>query len=325
MTQKTSENPALHISTYSGWYRFEQRSNDWVETEKALTFWKASYLQVDPNDPRHVYVATEHSGLFVTHDGGAKWERAKPNVPRLTTNALLALPGTILAGTWPAALYAANNGSGWRELEGVRLGASGNSFPPSPELAARVRFLAADHETPRRLFAAIEVGGILVSDDDGVNWKHVNAGLDDTDPHQILASKKHKGVVVAACGEGIYRSTDRGDHWQKITPAGPRDFGSALAEDDSGAIYLAIALGRPNTWLRDARADAALFVSKDGGVGWQAAVEGVRGGMMALCPGVGGDGVFASTSEGEVLQVKGGGARKIISGLPSITALALGA
>lgn len=320
-----NENAALHISTYSGWYRYEQIDGDWVETGKALTFWKATYMQVDPNDARHVYVATEHSGLFVTHDGGAKWERAKPNVPRLTTNALLALPGSILAGTWPAALYRATNGSGWSELEGVRLGASGNSFPPSPELSARVRFLAADHESPRRLFAAIEVGGILVSDDDGAHWTHVNAGLDDTDPHQIVASKKHKGVVVAACGEGIYRSLDRGDHWQKITPAGPRDFGSAVAEDDNGSIYLAIALGRPNTWLRDERADAALFVSNDGGVSWQVAVEGVRGGMMALCPGVGGDGVFASTSEGEVLHVKGGEARKIISGLPSITALALGA
>jgi hypothetical protein len=46
---------------------------------------------------------------------------------------------------------------------------------------------------------------------------------------------------------------------------------------------------------------------------------------MAMCPGIGGEGVFASTSEGDVLQVNQAGARKIISGLPSITALALGA
>ena len=315
---------ALHIATYSGWYRFDQRDGGWVESEKALTFWKLTSLQVDPNDPRHVYVATEHSGLFVTSDGGAKWQRSKPNVPRLTTNALLALPGTVLAGTWPAALYRAENGSGWRELEGVRLGAKGGSFPPSPELEARVRFLAADHETPRRLFAAIEVGGILASDDEGEHWKHVRDGLDDTDPHQIVASKKYKGVVITACGEGIYRSTDRGDHWQKITPTGPRDFGSAVAEDESGAIYLAIALGRPNTWLREERANAALFVSTDGGVHWDTAIEGVRGGIMAICPGIGGDGVFASTSEGDVLQVNSRGVRKIISGLPSITALAVG-
>jgi photosystem II stability/assembly factor-like uncharacterized protein len=325
MSPVQGSNPALHIATYSGWYRFEQRDGQWDKTHKALTFWKLTSLQVDPADAGHVYVATEHSGLFVTHDGGAQWQRAKPNVPRLTTNALLALPGTILAGTWPAALYRAHNGSGWQELDGVRLGATGGSFPPSPELSARVRYLAANTAIPRRLFAAIEVGGLLVSDDDGARWTQVTGGLDDADVHQILASSVHPGVVLAVCGEGIYRSADRGDHWQKITPTGARTFGSSVTEDANGVLYFAIARDRPNTWLRQERADASLYVSKDGGVQWEPALEGIDGGIMAMCPGLSGKGVFASTSEGDVLSVDSSGARKIISGLPAITAIALGA
>jgi hypothetical protein len=86
-----------------------------------------------------------------------------------------------------------------------------------------------------------------------------------------------------------------------------------------------MALGRPSTWLRKERADAALFASKDGGAHWDIAVAGLRGGIMAMCPGVGGQGVFASTSEGDVVQVDASGCRPIISGLPSITAIALGA
>jgi photosystem II stability/assembly factor-like uncharacterized protein len=325
MTRTDVTADALHIATYSGWYRFEEIDGQWKETDKALTFWKMTSLQVDPVDPSHVYIATEHSGLFVSEDGGAAWKRAKPNVPRLTTNALLALPGTILAGTWPAALYRASNGSGWRELEGVRLGATGGSFPPSPELSARVRFLAADGNSPRRLFTAIEVGGMLVSDDDGESWSQISAGLDDPDVHQILPSAKNKGLVLAACGEGIYRSEDRGERWEKATPAGPRTFGSSVTEDSSGTIYLGIALGRPNTWLRNERANAALYVSKNGGVTWDLAVEGLRGGIMAMCPAAGHEGVFASTSEGDVLHVDSSGVRKVISRLPSVTALALGA
>jgi hypothetical protein len=326
MTRTDGKADALHIATYSGWYRFEEKKDQqWTETDKALTFWKMSSLQVDPVDPRHVYIATEHSGLFVTHNGGTDWQRAKPNVPRLTTNALLALPGTILAGTWPAALYRASNGSGWRELEGVRLASTGGSFPPSPELSARVRFLAADTASPPRLFAAIEVGGMLVSDDGGERWSQVSAGLADPDVHQILPSAQRKGLVIAACGEGIYRSEDRGEHWENITPAGARTFGSSVTEDRSGTIYLGIALGRPNTWLRNERANAALYVSKNGGVNWDIAVEGLRGGVMAMCPGIGGEGVFASTSEGDVLKVDSSGSRTIVTRLPSITALALGA
>jgi photosystem II stability/assembly factor-like uncharacterized protein len=324
MMETGSEAKALHIATYSGWYRFEQRDEQWTQVDKALTFWKMTALQVDPSDPRHIYVATEHSGLFVTQNGGAEWQRAKPNVPRLTTTSLRALSGILLAGTVPAALYCTTSGGGWQELEGVRLGANGSSFPPSPELGARTRFLAADNETPRRLYAAIEVGGLLVSDDDGRQWRAAVAGLDDPDVHQILPSARHKGVVVAACGEGTYRSQDRGNRWEKITPQGNRTFGSAVTEDDSGAIYLGMALGRPNTWLRKERADAALFVSQDRGAHWDVAVEGLSGGIMAMCRAMDGRGVFVSTSEGDVLSVDSTGARKIISGLPSITAIAVG-
>jgi photosystem II stability/assembly factor-like uncharacterized protein len=322
MPSKTS---ALHIATYSGWYRFERRGESWERTHKALAFWKLTSLQVDPNHAAHIYAATEHSGLFVSHDGGAQWQRAKPNVPRLTTNALIALPGTILAGTWPAALYRARNGSGWQELAGVRLGATGGRFPPSPELSARVRYLAADNETPRRLFAAIEVGGLLVSDDDGESWVQVTGGLEDPDVHQVMPSAHYKGIVIAACGEGIYRSADRGARWRKITPPGERTFGSAATEDERGTLYFAVALDRPNTWLRNERANAALYGSTDGGVEWCAVVEGVDGGIMAMCPAADDMGIFASTSEGDVYAVDGSGARKIISGLPAITAISVGA
>src|SRR5262249_49354875 len=189
----------------------EQRNGQWTQVEKALTFWKLTALQIDPRDPRHIFAATEHSGLFISDNGGADWKRAKPNVPRLTTVSLLALPGAVLAGTVPAALYRAPSGGGWQELAGVREGASGGSFPPSPELGARTRFIAADHEKPRRLYAAIEVGGMLVSDDAGQRWTPAIDGLDDPDVHQILPSKKTKGPVVAACGARAYRSTAHGD------------------------------------------------------------------------------------------------------------------
>ncbi len=88
---------------------------------------------------------------------------------------------------------------------------------------------------------------------------------------------------------------------KKLRLSGARDFGSSVTEDGTGAIYLGLALGRPNTWLRKQRADAAIFVSKDGGAHWDSATAALSGGVMAMCPAVGGEGVFASTSEGDVL------------------------
>ncbi len=133
-----------------------------------------------------------------------------------------------------------------------------------------------------RLFAGIEVAGILVSDDDGQSWQAANDGLTDPDIHQILPSKKVPGLVVTACGEGVSRSTDRGNHWKKVTPPGDRTYGNALAEDDKGNIYLGITQDRPRTWTRAGRAKTAIFKSPDG-ANWELLTEKMSGGVMDVC------------------------------------------
>lgn len=314
---------ALHLATHSGWYRFERRGEDWLQVDRALTFWQMSCIQVDPEDRRRVYIGTEHSGMFVSADGGKEWIRANPNVPCLTLSSMLALPGKLLVGTMPAALYCKTSDTGWQELKGVRQGAACGVFPPNPDFPARTRVLAREANHGGRLFAGIEVAGILVSDDDGQSWQAVNEGLTDPDIHQILPSKKIPGLVVTACGEGVSRSTDGGSHWEKATPGGNRTYGNALAEDEQGNIYLGITQDRPRTWTRSGRANTAIFKSRDG-ANWELLTENMSGGVMDLCRAPNGDGVYAATTDGEVVTVTSSGeTRKIIDGLPCITAMAL--
>jgi photosystem II stability/assembly factor-like uncharacterized protein len=320
-----TENQALHLATHSGWYRFERRGEDWIQVDRALTFWQMSCIQVDPDNARHLYIGTEHSGMFVTNDGGRDWIRAHPNVPCLTMSSMLALSGKLLVGTMPAALYYKSNGADWQEIKGVRQGAVGGVFPPNPDFPARTRVLAKETNGAGRLFAGIEVGGILTSDDDGTSWQAANEGLTDPDIHQILPSNKVPGLVVTACGEGVSRSTDRGSHWQKATPAGNRTYGNALAEDDEGNIFLGITQDRPRTWTRAGRAKTAIFKSKDG-ADWELLTENMFGGVMDLCAAPDGNGVFAATADGEVVSVTAAGETKtIVNGLPCITAIAFGA
>ena len=316
-------NKTLHIATRSGWYRFEQRDGQWVETEKALTFFSVSCLQVDPADSRRVIAGTENFGLFISDDGGDSWRRPEANVPALSTWAMLALPGKLLVGTRPAALFGSDASGAWSEFADVRLGGMGGSFPPNPDEAPRTRYLAADPNSGNRLYTAIEVGGMLVSDDGGERWHAANDGLTDLDVHQVQPSAKHDGVVVLACGEANFRSDDRGAQWREIPPASHRTYGTAVTEDGAGTLYLGVADGRPRTWIRPARADAAVFASSDGGKHWDLAASGLRGAVMDLIPRISGEGALVGTSEGEVMTVDGSGCQTIIRGLPAINGMVL--
>jgi photosystem II stability/assembly factor-like uncharacterized protein len=319
-----SAKKALHLATHSGWYRFEGEGERWLPVDRALTYWSITCLAVDPADPRLVYAGTEHSGLFVSDDGGADWKRVDPNVPRLMISSLLSLPGTVLVGTVPAALYRKSH-DGWEEMRELRRGSTGSVFPPNPDLGARTRYLAADPVVSTRLYAGIEVGGLLVSDDAGLSWGSANEGLSDPDVHQVFACGRTPNLVLAACGEGVFRSLDRAAHWEEITPPGGRTYGTAVAEDSRRAVYVGIARGRPNTWLGSERADAAVLRSQDGGIHWEVAVEGLRGGVMDLCANPDGEGIFAATSEGELLLVNSSGHRVLATGLPCVNAVAAGA
>ncbi len=316
---------ALHLATHSGWYRFEREGENWARVDRALTFWQMSCIQVDPDDPKRVYIGTEHSGMFVTDNGGKEWTRANPNVPCLTMSSMLALRGKLLVGTMPAALYVKTGSAAWQELKGVRKGAVGGTFPPNPDFPARTRVLTKENKPGGRLFAGIEVAGVLLSDDDGETWLPANDGLTDPDMHQILPASKRDGLVVAACGEGVSRSTDRGSHWEKVTPAGTRTYGNALAEDGDGNIYLGITQDRPRTWTRAGRAKSAIFKSADG-ANWKLLTERMTGGVMEMCAAPDGNGVFVATADGEVVGVdQSGNTKTLVDGLPCITAIALGA
>ncbi len=320
----TQDERALHLATQSGWYRFERKRDNWVPVQRALTYWSATSLAVDPLEPQWIYVGTERSGLFVSENGGISWKRASPNVPQLMIASLLALPGEVLlVGTVPAALYRLRRGEHWEELEDVRHKASGGNFPPNPALGARTRHLAIEAANGR-LYAGIEVGGLLISNDAGATWEAGNDGLTDPDLHQLLPCARTANLVLAACGEGVFRSLDRGVHWEEVTPSGARIYATSLTEDQNGMIYLGVACGRPNTWLRPERADAAIFRSPNGGKNWEPVIEGLKGGVMDFCAFPDRSAILAGTSEGELLAIDKSGCRVIAAGLPCIHGLAWG-
>jgi len=314
---------ALHVATFSGWYRFEQDGKEFKQTKRDLTYWTLTCMSVDPDNPQKIYAGSEHSGLFYTENAGARWKRAEPNTPRMMLFSALALNGGVMVGTIPSAVYRSMNG-GWEELEGVRLNSANANFPPSPELQSRARYLAYDPVAPARLYAGIEVGGMLISDDRGYSWKPANEGLTDMDVHEVIASEANPGMVYAACGEASFRSCDRAGRWKEVGPKS-HDYGTSVAEDNKGDVYLGCAKGRPNLWIREEGAIAAIFRSRDKGATWEKIVDNLKGGVMHLCPAPNGNGMVAGTSDGSLLLIDDSGVREVVNGLPFVTSVELAA
>ncbi len=318
----TNGKKALHAATFSGWYRFEQEGKIFRQTKRDLTYWTLTCMSVDPDHPQKIYAGSEHSGLFFTENAGKNWQRAQPNTPRMMLFSALALNGSVMVGTIPSAVYRSKNG-GWEELEDVRRNSANANFPPSPELQSRARYLAYDPLAPARLYAGIEVGGMLVSDDSGHSWRPANDGLTDLDVHEVIASAANPGMVYAACGEASFRSLDRAAHWENNSTR-THDYGISVAEDTNGVVYFGAAKGRPNLWIREEGACGAIFRSADKGATWEKIIDNLKGGVMHMCPAPDGHGMVAGTSDGSLLLIDDDGVREVASGLPFVTSVELG-
>jgi hypothetical protein len=53
-TMNKANSQALHVATLSGWHRFEKTSNEWRQTQHALSYLSLTSLSVDPENPRLV-------------------------------------------------------------------------------------------------------------------------------------------------------------------------------------------------------------------------------------------------------------------------------
>lgn len=211
-----------------------------------------------------VFAATR-SGLFRSRDSGRTWRNL--DVPRREVYSVLVSPDAerLYAGTHPAHLYvSANDGTTWDEVESIQdVPSRATWHTPRHRNEAHIRSLSAHPDSPERVIAGVEVGGVLVSDDCGESWDERRAGLqteraDDLqyDVHHVLALSGDEMIV--ACGGGLYRTRNAGDAWTRLDDHGHPYFREAFSHH--GRLYVAATRG---PWASEM--DATMFESPDRG------------------------------------------------------------
>jgi photosystem II stability/assembly factor-like uncharacterized protein len=237
-----------------------------------------------PADPDIIYVGTQ-DGPYRSRDGGASWERGRFPAG-LQVWSLSVHPSTthvIYAGTSPVGVWRSEDGGAtWSELPNVK-----QPDRITMSFACRVMRLGIVPGSPDRIYAALEVGGVMRSLDGGQHWEdcadelvklserpHLKSKIQSDseaegmlDAHALAVTDAAPGSLFLAVRMGLFRSDDGGRTWRdlevgryspltygrdiRVSPHDARTLYAALspaARSQDGSLYRSTDLGR--TWSR---------------------------------------------------------------------------
>jgi photosystem II stability/assembly factor-like uncharacterized protein len=235
-----------------------------------------------PSNPAVYYAATTDGRVFCSSDSARTWEPVGA-IPGFEELSCLAVdprdPNCLWAGMEPSALFRSEDGGRtWREDPAIRRMSEANGWSvPWSDAKGHVRALSIDPNDPRRLCLAIEVGGVVRTEDGGATWENVHGGIHD-DVHTVAVNPRNGAVVYAATRHGFGRSDDHGRSWQRIDGFEGQGYARPLAVNPErpDQIFTAAATVGPGGFHRPGvGAECGIFRSDDGGRTWTHLTNGL--------------------------------------------------
>ncbi len=203
-----------------------------------------------------VFAGTDGAGLLVTRSSGDVWEESSFGLDDDTVLALATAPDwsereVLFAATLSGVYISRNGGRAWRETELL------TDEDPVDVLAVSPAF--DDDET---IYAGTEGGVLWVSNDGGRQWDVLVERLGDGPINCLWLARdfRESGAMLAAVGNAIYCSTDRGESW-------------ARAIELPGVV---LALAGDNETVLAGLHNAGIYRSGDSGQTWAPSAEGIN-------------------------------------------------
>lgn len=305
-------------------------------------------------DDQMIACALAEQGITVSRDGGRSWVASGPLPQGIVSLACDPnRPGRMIAGGQPASVWESKDyGQSWDLLvDAADLpGTSGWEIPirdpnqkeisQSEGSGAAAWNVLFDPYRPDRIIVGVEVGGLMISDDNGVSWSVSMVG-DTPDPHVICLHPADDSVALISTGfsrftpergvfrysqtGGVYRSEDGFETFVSIWPSDPEPQYTRAMVWDKRAPYPATVCVR-SSYVQASNPDgerrAVVKQSRDTGLTWHTLGEGEYAqfseeySAIVADPACVGD-VYVATEKGRVFHVsQATGAFRQITTLP---------
>jgi len=250
-----------------GAYKSTDGGKNWtriLETEHATMA-----VEVDPQNPNLLYVATGAQGIFVSSDGGKTWKQENEGLPSLGTAAVIAKDGYVYAGVGGSGVYAGvvneDYSITWDE-----------SRSNKPKAYVSKIQIEIDPKDSNRIYASAYPGGMFRSDDKGKTWYERNT----SQPSIIVEDPVTQGYYSFAIDPN-----QPADIWQGV-------YGKGMFRSHEYMNVSMFANGNKNEMLmkhitavvidpRDSKTvyvgtQEGVFVTKDDGKSWKAMNDGLE-------------------------------------------------
>jgi photosystem II stability/assembly factor-like uncharacterized protein len=287
----------LYVATNDAVYKSRDGGASW-EKFPSFSARRVTTVAIDPQLPATVYAGTMGDAVYKSPDGGQHWLPHNVGLKEHVSfvNQFVfhpVLSEKIYAATTVGAFYTRDAGREWEErMNGMK------------EVHI-VTAIAINPKDPSVLYGGT-TGGVYRSEDGAMTWKKINNGLI---PETELMASMALGVnaieidhvtpniVYAGTTKGLYRTTNKGEAWERIGQSITEPFISSIVlhPGDSSVIFI----GGPG----------GVWKSADGGNTWEAKNEGlaslnIRALAMepkklgSLYAGTNGSGLYRSTDDG---------------------------
>ncbi len=243
-------------------------------------------IEAVASDPRIIFVASAAGGVFRSKNNGTTWEAVFDKFGNTLSIGDIAIapsdPNVVWVGTgeannrqsstWGDGAYkSTDGGTTWRHM-GLRETQSIGRIVIDPRNPDIVFVAAVGH-----LFGPNDERGLYRTKDGGTTWTKVlgvdaNTGATDvvmsSDGRTLLAAtyqrrRREFGFAGSGPGSGLWRSTDGGDTWSRVT--------TGMPAGDLGRIGLDISASNPSTMYAIVEASppgGGVYRSDDGGATW---------------------------------------------------------